>query len=81
MTNRHLLLIHFTSIGHTNDDIGVGAWEAAAFLPGKAWLLWDCVPTRYKAGTDFDGKGGEVSIAELDIQPWAMTEFTLLSPL
>jgi len=42
-TNRHLLLLHFTSIGTTNDDIGVGAWEAAAFLPGKAWLLWDCL--------------------------------------
>lgn len=81
MTNRHLLLLHFTSIGTTDDDIGISAWEAAAFLPGKAWLLWDCIPTRYKPGSDFDAMGGEVSIAELEIQPWAVTEFTLLSPL
>ena len=81
MTNRNLLLIQFTSIGATNDDIGVSAWEAAAFLPGKAWILWDAVPTRYKAGSDFDAKSGEVSVAELDIQPWAVTEITLLSPL
>jgi len=81
MTNRNLLLLHFTNIGHTDDEIGIAAWESAAFLPGKAWLLWDCIPTRYKAGSDFDAKGGEVSIAELEIQPWAVTEFTLLSPL
>ena len=57
------------------------AWDGAAFLPGKAWLLWDCIPTRYKAGSDFEATGGEVSIAELEVQPWAMTELTLLSPL
>ncbi len=81
MTNRNLLLMHFTSIGTTNDEIGVEAWEAAAFLPGKAWLLWDAVPIRYKAGGDFDALSGAVSIAELEIQPWAVTELTLLSPL
>jgi len=81
MIARHLLLIHFTSIGTTDGDIPIDAWESAAFLPGKAWLLWDCIPTRYKPATDFDAMGGEVSVAELDIQPWAMTEFTLLSPL
>lgn len=43
VTPRHLLLIHFTSIGATSDDIGVKAWESIAFLPGKAWILWDCL--------------------------------------
>jgi len=81
MTNRNLLLIQFTSIGTTDDDIGVGAWESAAFVPGKAWLLWSCIPTRYKAGSDFDAQGGQVSIAELELNVWAMTEMTLLSPL
>jgi phage tail-like protein len=81
MTGRNLLLLHFTSIGHADDDIGIGAWEAAAFLPGKAWILWECIPTRYKAGSDFDAMDGAVSIAELDVQPRAMTELTLLSPL
>jgi phage tail-like protein len=81
VTPRHLLLVHFTSIGATTDDIGVKAWEAIAFLPGKAWILWDSIPTRYKAGSDFDAMGGEVSLSELEIQPHAMTELTLLSPL
>lgn len=97
MTNRNLLLIHFTSIslketvanvasGLLNsvtpaDELPGGAWEGYAFLPGKAFLLWDCVPTRYKAGSDFDALGGGVSIAELELQPWAVTEFSLLTPL
>ena len=55
--------------------------DGALFLPGKAWLLWGCLPTRYKAGTDFDALSGDVSIAELDIQPEAFTEFSLLSTL
>jgi len=78
---RDLLLLQFTSIGATNDDIGVRAWQSIAFLPGKAWILWGCVPSRYKAGSDFDAQGGQVSIAELEINPWAMTELTLGSPL
>lgn len=81
MTNRNLLLIQFTNMGAEVDDLGVQAWEGVAFLPGKAWLLWDAVPTRYKAGGDFDAMSGAVSIAELEIQPWAVTELTLLSPL
>lgn len=86
MTNRNLLLIHFMNMGITPDggfvdDIGVEAWEGLGFVPGKAWILWDCVPTRYKAGTDFDASSGAVSIAELDIQPWAVSELTLMSPL
>ena len=81
MTNRNLLLIHFTNIGIEADDFGVQAWEGVPFLPGKAWLLWDCVPTRYKPGSDFDAMSGAVSIAELEVQPWAVTELTLLSPL
>jgi len=95
MTNRHLLLIHYTSIGETlevgapnavtgligSGELPMNAWESAAFVPGKAWMLFDCIPTRYKAGTDFDAMGGEVSIAELEVQPWAFSEISLMSPL
>lgn len=102
VTNRNLLLIHFTSISETSSIVGGiaaavsnpasltslsesglpnDAWEGAAFVPGKVWMLWDCIPTRYKPGSDFEANGGEVSIAELEVQPWAMSEMTLLSPL
>lgn len=46
-------------------------------IPGKAWLLWDCVPTRYKAGSDLDGTSGDVAISEIDIQPTRIEEFSL----
>lgn len=101
-TNRHLLLIQFTSINvgfmDTAMDALTGAWsygiipkldldtsglpsEIASFVPGKAWLLWDCIPTKYRSGSGFDGKSGEVSVAELTVQPYAISEFTLLDPL
>ena len=81
-TYRNLVLIDFTSIGATASlDFPIEAWESVAFLPGKAWLLWESIPTRYKAATDFDGMSGEVGIAELDIQPWAVTEITCLDPI
>lgn len=86
MVNRDLLLIQFTNINVENElgisvdlPVAIEAWEAAAFVPGRAWVLWNCIPTRYKAATDFDATSGEVSIMELDVQPWSMTEFALLS--
>jgi len=92
VTERHLLLLQFTSLGNalandagldTAEALGVplGLWEGVSFAPGKAWLLWNCIPTRYKAGSDLDAMSGEVSIAELDIQPEAVSEFTLADPL
>ena len=44
---------------------------------GKGYLLKDCVPVRYKAGTDFDGSSSEVSVAEIDMQPKFMLEVSL----
>jgi phage tail-like protein len=86
MNPRNLLLIQFTNInvaeyagGNIDLPVVIQAWEIAQFLPGRAWLLWDCIPTRYKAGSDLDAASGEVSIMELDLQPHAVTEFALLS--
>ena len=46
-------------------------------IPGKAWLLFECVPVRYKAGGDLDGSSGDVAISELEIQPTKIEEFSL----
>lgn len=88
MVPRNLLLIQFTGINVANElglsvelPVSMQAWEEAQFLPGRAWLLWDCIPLRYKAGTDLSATTADVSIMELDIQPYAFTEFALLSPL
>jgi hypothetical protein len=43
----------------------------------RAWLLWDCKPTRYRPTQDFDATAGDVSIAELEVQPVAVTEITV----
>lgn len=86
VTNRHLVLLHFTSIavpGRDQSSIpGIELpIEIGAFLPGKAWLLWNCIPTRYKAASDFDAMSGDVSLSELEVQPEAISEFTLLDPI
>lgn len=86
---RNLLLLQYTGwqpIGQALADsfgldnaggigpIGLGQLQ----IPGKAWMLWGCVPTRYKGGTDFDATSGEVSIQELELQPVMVEELSLL---
>jgi hypothetical protein len=39
--------------------------------------LWSCIPTRYKAGSDFDATSGAVSLTELEIQPQYFSEVSL----
>jgi phage tail-like protein len=46
-------------------------------IPGRCWTLYDCVPTRYKSGNDFDATSGAVSIAELEVQPEYVQEITV----
>lgn len=46
-------------------------------VPARAFMLKNCVPTRYKSGSDFDATSGQVSIQELDIQPEIVEEIAL----
>lgn len=46
-------------------------------IPGRAWVLHDCVPIRYKAGSDFDATSGAVSVQELEVQPEYIQEVTV----
>lgn len=96
-TYRDLLLIQYTSINPSSvageivgalvdplslaEELPGDAWEGRGFIPGKAWILFGCIPTRYKPASDFDAMGGQVSVAELDIQPTSFIEISLLSPL
>lgn len=57
--------------------INFGPFEFAPRIPAKAWLLHDCVLTRFKSGSDFDASSGDVSIAEIDIQPEMIEEISL----
>lgn len=51
--------------------------QAALRTPGRGWILYDCLPTRYKAGSDFDASSSDVSIQELEVQPEHVAELTL----
>lgn len=87
---RDLVLVHFMGFRPLSQLTGanlsypdVGLVQFALRLPGKAWMLYDCVPTRYKAGSDFDATSSEVSIQELEVQPEHIAELsvsTLLRP-
>jgi hypothetical protein len=45
---------------------------------GKILILGNCLPVRYKAGSDFDANSGDVSIMELELQPRSVEEIVLL---
>jgi hypothetical protein len=60
-------------------SVGYGPFEFAPRIPAKAWLLKGCIPTRYKAGTDFDASSGAISIAELDLAIDYFDEISLTS--
>ncbi len=90
---RNLILIQFLGQGFLPARGGPGeisyegAMPAVAILgqriPGRAWFLYGCLPTRYKAGGDFDATSGEVSVQELEVQPEFVDELTIatLSPI
>jgi phage tail-like protein len=46
-------------------------------IPGRCWALHDAIPTRYKAGSDFDASASDVSIVELEVQPEYVQEVTI----
>jgi phage tail-like protein len=51
--------------------------EFAPRFPAKAWMLRGCVPMRWKSTSDFDATSGDVSIAELEIQPHYIEELSV----
>jgi phage tail-like protein len=76
---RDLLLIQYGGVGtHLPGDPGFPAppapWQALGFFPARAWVLWSCIPSRYKAAGDFDASAAGVSMMEIDLQPHAFTE-------
>jgi len=48
-------------------------------VPGKVFMLFDCLPVRYKPGSDFDANASEISLEEIEIQCHRMEEFALLA--
>ncbi len=59
--------------------LGQFGFDIAPRIPARAHVLHGCLPTRYKVGSDFDARSGEISIAELDIKPELVEEISLTS--
>ena len=57
-----------------------GAFEFAARIPARAWLLHQCMPARYKAAGDFDAQSSAVSITELELAVEMVEEISLAGP-
>jgi phage tail-like protein len=86
---RDIVLIHFLPFSvqrqflfnGTGPELGITSLGERT--PGRAWLLHGCLPTRYKAGSDFDATASDVSIQELELAPEHVDEITLatISPL
>jgi phage tail-like protein len=83
---KNLLLIQFSDVlTGVNTGTGTASQILNTFVPindlfartpARAWLLRDCLPVRYKAGTDFDALSVDVSIAELTVRPYQIDEFS-----
>lgn len=54
-------------------DVGITS------VPGKVFMLFGCLPVRYKPGSDFDATSSEVSVEELDISFHRFEEFGLMA--
>ena len=46
-------------------------------VPGKAYMLFGCLPTRYKPASDFDANASEISLEELDLNFHRFEEFSI----
>jgi hypothetical protein len=56
------------AVGGFGLNVALNPQTSAVRIPAKAWLLNGCIPTRYKASSDFDAATSAVSLQELDIE-------------
>jgi hypothetical protein len=66
-----------SSLGASALGAPLGPFEVAPRLPAKAWVLYGCVPSRYKAAGDFDATDSAISIQELEIAVESWDELSL----
>ncbi|CAB4203550.1 Bacteriophage T4, Gp19, tail tube [uncultured Caudovirales phage] len=70
---RNLLVLHLTGVGATTDPLPFPLPVESLKAPGRAWMLWNCLPTGYQAG-DLDATSGDVTLMSLTLQPQYITE-------
>ena len=58
-------------------SVGIGPFQFAKRIPARAWVLQNCLPVRYKSGSDFDASSANVSLQELEVAPESIEELSL----
>jgi hypothetical protein len=58
-----------------------GPPDFAPRIPGKAWILYGCVPSRFKPISDFDALSSDISLSELEVAIEKWDEISLGSEL
>ncbi len=60
-------------------DVGLfnGPLTTIKMIPARAFMLYGCIPSRYKASQDFDAKSSDVSIQELTLECEGFEQITL----
>jgi phage tail-like protein len=88
---KNLILIQSTSIApdlgsagsFNGKSFGGGALAVPSMVesliktPGRAWVLRNCSPLRYKSASDFDAQQGAISIQELEISYEFFIDFNM----
>jgi phage tail-like protein len=81
---RNLLLVQYSQIAVSDLPSGGAGRQNLGFspitdlvsrVPARAWLLIDTIPINYKAATDFQAIGSEVSLMSLTVRPFFVEEF------
>lgn len=68
---------NIASIASSVAGAPLGPFEFAPRIPAKAWVLYGCIPARYKPAGDFDATDAGISIQELEIAVESWDELSL----
>ena len=61
----------------SGSGVQLGPFEFTPRMPAKAWILYGCLPARYKSGGDMDASDANISIQELELSVEYLDELSL----
>lgn len=71
---------NFAGVG-VDQSTEIANFGPAGFInlvPARAFMLYNCIPSKYKSSQDFDARNPEVSIQELTLEVEEMEQITLV---
>lgn len=60
-----------------SNTISFGPPSLITLIPARAWVLYNCIPSRYRASQDFNARSSDVSLMELTVEPEDIEEILL----